>query len=80
MALKEENQKLNEKEEKDQYEIHHDFITGEKSFSCSQTENTFSENRSHLNCQECGKSFNQHGHNSHWREAILLPTVWKKFH
>ncbi|KAF4114250.1 hypothetical protein G5714_004473 [Onychostoma macrolepis] len=38
MAIKEENEELDETQEKD----HHDFTTGEKSFSCSQTEKTSS--------------------------------------
>ncbi len=61
MALKEESEVLNEMEEKD-----HDFINGEKSFSCSQTENTSSRKkalktrrRHDFTCQQCGKSFNQ---------------------
>ncbi|XP_048012709.1 zinc finger protein OZF-like, partial [Megalobrama amblycephala] len=63
MALNEESQELNEKEEKDQNE-NPDFITGEKSFSFSQTENSSSQKmraRSNFTCQECGKSFSQPG-------------------
>ncbi len=61
MALKEESEVLNEMEKKD-----HDFINGEKYFSCSQTENTSSRKkaqktgrRHYFTCQQCGKSFNQ---------------------
>ncbi len=64
MALKEESQDLNEMEEKDLHEKHHDFITGEKSVCFSQTEKTSSQKRaqktrprSHVTCQQCGKSF-----------------------
>jgi len=61
-SLKEENEVL--KEDKDQYNIHHDFITGEKTCSCSQTENTSSRKMtqktgSHLICLQCGHIYNQ---------------------
>ncbi len=58
MSLKKESQELNEKEGKDQYKKH-DFITGENSFSCSQTAKT--QTRAHktakisyFTCQQCG--------------------------
>ncbi len=42
MAMRgEESEELDETQEKD----HHDFTTGEKSFSCSQTEKTSSRKR-----------------------------------
>ncbi|XP_039542897.1 gastrula zinc finger protein XlCGF7.1-like [Pimephales promelas] len=69
MALKEETEVLNEMEGKDQYNNHHNFTTGEKTFSCSQTEKTSSQKmaqtpgtRSNLICLQCGKSFKQKGH------------------
>ncbi|XP_067299138.1 gastrula zinc finger protein XlCGF49.1-like [Pseudorasbora parva] len=52
MQLKEESQEL-EEVEKNEYEKDHDFITGEKSFSCSMTKNVS------LHCQQCGKSFSR---------------------
>ncbi|XP_073695157.1 uncharacterized protein [Garra rufa] len=63
MLLKEEN----ELGENDQYEKHHDFITGEKSFNCLQTEkNSLKSNqktgmKSSSTCQQCGKSFSRKG-------------------
>ncbi|XP_048011686.1 gastrula zinc finger protein XlCGF9.1-like isoform X2 [Megalobrama amblycephala] len=63
-SLKEENEVL--KEEKDQYNNHHDFTTGERSCSCSQTESTSSRKmtqkkgtRSPLICQQCGNRYTQ---------------------
>ncbi|CAM4570530.1 unnamed protein product [Leuciscus chuanchicus] len=50
MALKEESQDLNEK--------HMDFVTEETSFSCSETENTSSENRA----QDTGTRNQLHSH------------------
>ncbi len=69
MVLKEESQELNEMEEKNQ----HDFITGEKSFSCSQTEITSSRKMdqktgsSYCTCQQCGKCFSRSGIKIHMR-------------
>ncbi|KAL1250626.1 hypothetical protein QQF64_018422, partial [Cirrhinus molitorella] len=58
MALKEESGVLNEMEEKK-----HDFINGEKYFSCSQSEKTSLINKtqktSNYTCQQCEKCFNQ---------------------
>ncbi|XP_042601246.1 zinc finger protein 333-like [Cyprinus carpio] len=66
--LKEESEELNEIQDKDQYKKHHEFITGQKSFSCSQKAKTSSQkraqkarSRSHFICQQCGKSFNHQG-------------------
>ncbi len=64
-TLKEEGQELNE-EDNIQHEKY-DFMTGEKSFSCSHTEKTSqkrapkTENRSYFTCQQCGKSFSNNG-------------------
>ncbi|XP_048011785.1 zinc finger protein 470-like [Megalobrama amblycephala] len=63
VVLKEESEVLNEMEKKDQYNNLHDFITGEKSFSHSQTENTsrkIAQNtgtRTCFTCNLCEKSF-----------------------
>uniref|UniRef100_A0A9J7YSU1 C2H2-type domain-containing protein n=2 Tax=Cyprinus carpio TaxID=7962 RepID=A0A9J7YSU1_CYPCA len=64
MALKEDKEVLKETEEKDQYENLNDFITGEKSLCCSQSEKTSTpeeaqktENASNFTCIECGKGF-----------------------
>ncbi len=66
MVLKEESQELNVMEENDQYKNQCDFITGEKSFSCSQTEKTSSSKKaqktgrsSYFTYQQCGKCFRQ---------------------
>ncbi len=68
MALKEESEELNEMQDKDQCKKSKDSITGQTSFSCSQTEKTCSSKRaqktgtrSHFTCQQCGKSFNLQG-------------------
>ncbi|XP_016335217.1 zinc finger protein 260-like [Sinocyclocheilus anshuiensis] len=65
LVLKEENQDLNEMEQTDQYEKHHDFITGEKS---TQTKTVSIRKRaqktkasSSFTCHHCGKSFAQQG-------------------
>ncbi len=56
MAMKEESEELDEKQEKD----HHDFTTGEKLFSCSQTVKTSSAKKNKticdFSCQQCGRS------------------------
>jgi len=90
MSLKEENQDLNEMEEKD-HKTHRDFKTEEKSFSCSKAEETFlrkrarkSRNIGNLTCHLCGLTLKQQGNlspyeNSHRREALHLPSVWKEF-
>ncbi len=61
MALKEDKEVLNETEEKYQFENLHNFITGEKSLCCSQSEKTSTpeeaQKTSHFTCFECGKSF-----------------------
>ncbi len=74
MALKEESQELNEMEEKNQYKNQHYFITGEKSFSCSQTEVTSSRKidqktgrSSYCTCQQCGKCVRKTGIKIHMR-------------
>ncbi|KAL1250625.1 hypothetical protein QQF64_018421, partial [Cirrhinus molitorella] len=66
MVLKKEREELIEIEEKDQYQ-NHDFITGEKYFSCSQAEKISSQKRakrtgvtSNFTCQQCKMCFNQH--------------------
>ncbi len=58
-----ESQELNETEEKNQHEKHHNFITGQKS---NQNGNTSSQKRaqkttsnSYFTCHQCGKSFTQ---------------------
>ncbi|XP_051985348.1 oocyte zinc finger protein XlCOF26-like [Xyrauchen texanus] len=55
MVLKEESQKLNEEEEKHQYQIPDDVITGEQTLSCSKTEET--KSKKSFTCPQCGKSF-----------------------
>uniref|UniRef100_A0A8C2D740 C2H2-type domain-containing protein n=1 Tax=Cyprinus carpio TaxID=7962 RepID=A0A8C2D740_CYPCA len=73
MVLKEESQELNEMEEENQYKNQHDFITGEKSFSGSQTEITARKNdektgrSSSCTCQQCGKCFSNTGFKRHMR-------------
>ncbi len=63
-TLKEEGQELNE--DNIQHEKY-DFMTGEKSFSCSHTVKTSqkrapkTESRSYFTCQQCGKSFSNNG-------------------
>ncbi len=66
MPVKEENQEMNEVEEK-----HHDFTSGEKSFSCTVTENNSSKkqegtlktrSKRSFACSQCGKSFLRKGH------------------
>ncbi len=61
--LKEENQDLNEMEQTDQYENHHDFITGEKP---TQTKTTNIRKRAQktksnscFSCRNCGRSFGE---------------------
>ncbi len=68
MLLKEECTVPNETEEKEQYETHHDFITGEESFSWPQIKETFSQKTAHKTGTKsyftpfhCEKSFNEHG-------------------
>ncbi|XP_016112968.1 oocyte zinc finger protein XlCOF15-like [Sinocyclocheilus grahami] len=58
MPLKEGSQELNEKEEQNLYE-NFDFTTGEKTFDCSLTNKTSTQNRS-LSCIQCGKGFSRH--------------------
>ncbi len=65
MPLKEESQELNDvKEEKYRNEKHYDFMTEEKSFSCSQTKKVSTRKRtrktgtrSNFTCLQCGKTF-----------------------
>ncbi|KAI2645368.1 hypothetical protein H4Q32_028885 [Labeo rohita] len=68
MALKEESKDLNGIEEKDLIEKR-DFMTGEKSFSCSQAENPQKTGtRSYFTCPQCKKTFNKKGNlNVHMR-------------
>uniref|UniRef100_A0A8C2HRZ7 C2H2-type domain-containing protein n=1 Tax=Cyprinus carpio TaxID=7962 RepID=A0A8C2HRZ7_CYPCA len=68
MPLKEEHVVPNEKEEKEQYETHHDFKTGEESFSWPQIKETFSQKTAHKRGTaiyfppfHIKKSFNEHG-------------------
>ncbi len=63
LMLKEENQDLNEIEQTDQYENHHDFITGEKP---TQTKTTSIRKRAQktkynrcFSCRHCGRSFDE---------------------
>ncbi|XP_067283552.1 gastrula zinc finger protein XlCGF7.1-like [Pseudorasbora parva] len=62
IVLKKESEILNEMEEKDQFKNY--FITGEKTFSCSQTEKNLSRKWgkkkrtiSNFTCQQCGNKF-----------------------
>ncbi|KAI2665905.1 hypothetical protein H4Q32_023019 [Labeo rohita] len=62
MLLKKQSEKLNEMEDKDQYEKH-DF-TREDLFNCSHTSEKRAQKtgaRSHFICQQCGKSFFKKG-------------------
>ncbi|KTF98637.1 hypothetical protein cypCar_00030777, partial [Cyprinus carpio] len=62
LVLKEENQDLNEMEQTDQYEKHHDFITGKKS---TQTKTSIrkraqkTKSNSCFTCHHCGRSFGE---------------------
>ncbi|XP_073689437.1 uncharacterized protein [Garra rufa] len=60
MTLKEESQELNEKEDDLQHEKH-DFMAGEKTYSCSHTETKAQKTakRSVFTCQQCGKTYNR---------------------
>ncbi|CAM4573854.1 unnamed protein product [Leuciscus chuanchicus] len=65
MPLKEDSEELNEMEERDEK---HDSTTGEKRFSCSQTEKYSSQKRAqqtetirYFICTQCGKSFTKKG-------------------
>ncbi len=66
-AIKVENEVLNEMEEKDQHENHHDFITEEKSFNKTKKASSRKRvkiaigTRSYLTCFQCGKRFTLHG-------------------
>ncbi|CAM4569911.1 unnamed protein product [Leuciscus chuanchicus] len=62
MRLKEESKVLNKWEEKEQSEKHHDFKTGENSFSCPRTENTSSRERARSSVPffQCPESFTGH--------------------
>ncbi|XP_059404836.1 gastrula zinc finger protein XlCGF8.2DB-like [Carassius carassius] len=69
MLLKEERIAPNEKEKKEQYEIHHDFKTEEESFSKPQIKETFSQKTAHktgttsyVTPSHSEKSFSEHGH------------------
>ncbi len=66
MPVKEESKDMNEVEEK-----HHDFTSGEKSFSCMETDNNSSKkqegtlktrSKRRFACSQCGKSFLRKGH------------------
>ncbi|KTG02162.1 hypothetical protein cypCar_00047156, partial [Cyprinus carpio] len=68
IALKEETQELDETEEKDHCEKHHDFVT--EKHNRSQTKKKVSlqkraqktGSRSRFTCKQCAKSFSQHEH------------------
>ncbi|XP_051518500.1 zinc finger protein 664-like [Myxocyprinus asiaticus] len=64
MEVKEKRQELNEVEDKLQCQKHHDFITGEKSLSCSKTKKNLSPEKhkrradnNTVTCSQCGKIF-----------------------
>ncbi len=66
MALKEESEELNEMHDKDQCKKCKVSITGQTSFSCSETEKTClckraqkTGTKSHFTCQQCGKNFDR---------------------